>query len=318
MADFTIVNSSEKLIVGSLDMSFLSASDKLTPGTAVINGPCYIGLTPQLGVARATCMIGPPLPGLNVPASLEVIGVTNFVGVTNTTGVLNDLALSNVLGFTNKIGAEIQSAFKAIFGVKTNNSVQITNGPKVCSAIATTPFIKADVGVFGDLSVLGPIKGICTGNKPASAFDLPFVKQKGKRVRHIVAEGPEPGIYIRGTLKDSNIIELPDYWDGLVDPETITVTLTQIGYTQDLIVDRIEWGKRIVIRSGVGANIHCYYEVWVSRWLNPMDHTEKLYVVYDGESPSDYPGNKESFLIGGWDYDRRETQWRTPQKVRIV
>ena len=313
MADFTVVNAGEKLIVGQLDMSFLTLSDKLTPGTAVINGPCYIGLTPQIGVARATCMIGPPLPGLSVPASLEVIGITNFVGVTNTTGVLNDLALSNIFGFTNKLGAEIQAAFKAIFGLKTNNAAKITHGPDSCSAVTTTPLLKADAGVFTDLSVLNPIKGICTGNKPSAAFDLPFVKQKGKRVRHIVTEGPEPGIYIRGTLKDSNIIELPDYWDGLVDPETITVTLTQIGYTQDLIVDRIEWGRRIVIHSGVGANIHCYYEVWVSRWLNPMDHSEKLHVVYDGETPDDYPGNKQSFLVGGWDYDRRIPQWEMKQ-----
>jgi hypothetical protein len=83
MADFTVVNAGEKLIVGQLDMSFLTVADKLTPGTAVINGPCYIGLTPQIGVARATCMIGPPLPG-GLPVSLEVTGMSNFAGITNT------------------------------------------------------------------------------------------------------------------------------------------------------------------------------------------------------------------------------------------
>jgi hypothetical protein len=51
MADFTVANIGEKLLVGQLDTSFLSLTDKLTPGTAVINGPCYIGLTPQIGVA---------------------------------------------------------------------------------------------------------------------------------------------------------------------------------------------------------------------------------------------------------------------------
>lgn len=306
--DCTISNVGEKLVVGQLDMSFLTANSKLLPGTAVVNGPFYIGLTPQVGVARATCMIGPPLPDV-LPVSLEVTGMSNFAGITNTAGTINDLAVSNIFGFTSKIGAEIQAAFKAIFALKSNTAVQITQGPKVCQAVATVPLIKADAGVFTDLTVSSPIKGICTGNKPANAFDLPFVKQKGKRVRHIITEGPEPGIYIRGTLKDKNIIELPDYWDGLIDPETITVTLTQISYTQDLIVDGIEWGRRIRIRSGVGANINCYYEVWASRWLNPMDHSEKLHVVYDGETPDDYPGNKESFLVGGWDYDKRNSQW---------
>lgn len=155
----------------------------------------------------------------------------------------------------------------------------------------------------------GNLNGIASGNKVLSAFDIPHVKQKGKRIRHIIAEGPEAGIYVRGKLKDSNVIELPDYWEGLVDPESISVTLTQIGYSQDLIVEKIEWGKNIIVRSGVGANINCYYEVWAARWINPMNHEEKLHVVYDGESPDDYPGNNKDFLIGGWDYDRRNTQW---------
>ena len=164
--------------------------------------------------------------------------------------------------------------------------------------------------VNNDLTVSGTINGTTTGNKLIGNFDIPHVRDSKKRIRHIVTEGPEPGIYVRGQLKDKNIIELPEYWDGLIDPESITVTLTQIGYSQDLIIDKIEWGKRIVVKSGTGANIHCFYEVWASRWLNPMNHDEKLTVVYEGDTPDDYPGGNENFLIGGWDYDRRETKWR--------
>ena len=166
-----------------------------------------------------------------------------------------------------------------------------------------------------NLTVSGTINGTTTGNKLVANFDIPHVKEKGKRIRHIIAEGPEPGVYIRGRLKNTNIIPLPDYWDGLVDKESITVTLTQIGYSQDLIVEEnIEWGKTIYIKSGNGANINCYYEVWAARWLNPMNHDEKLHVVYEGETPDDYPGGNENFLVGGWDYDRRETQWREVDK----
>jgi len=157
----------------------------------------------------------------------------------------------------------------------------------------------------------GNVTGTASGNK-VLPFDIPHVKQKGKRIRHIIAEGPEAGIYVRGRLKGSNIIELPEYWDGLVDPETITVTLTQIGSSQDLIVNNVT-DLIIEIKSGTGADIHCYYEVWAARWLNPMNHDEKLVVVYDGETPDSYPGGNENFLIGGWDYDRRNTQWETPE-----
>lgn len=174
-------------------------------------------------------------------------------------------------------------------------------------ALQVTSTIRAGGNVTAPLFV-GNLNGVASGNK-VLPFDIPHVTQKGKRIRHIIAEGPEPGIYVRGKIKDTNVIELPDYWDGLIDPETITVTLTQIGYSQDLIVDKIEWGKRIIIRSGLGANINCYYEVWAARWLNPMNHDEKLIVVYDGETPDDYPGDNKQFLIGGWDYDRRNPQW---------
>jgi len=164
-------------------------------------------------------------------------------------------------------------------------------------------------------SVTAPVfNGSATSAKTiGGAFDIPHFKDDKKRIRHVIAEGPEAGIYVRGTLKGSNKIELPEYWDGLIDPETITVTLTQIGYSQDLIVDSVEWGRIVNVRSGSGTTINCYYEIWAARYINPMDHSEKLHVVYEGDSPEDYPGNNEYYLIGGWDYDRRETKWRRPE-----
>ena len=178
--------------------------------------------------------------------------------------------------------------------------------------------LKVNTSIIGDgfIDIAGEVtapkfNGVATSAKSLSGtFDIPHFKDEKKRIRHVIAEGPEAGIYVRGTLKDSNKIELPEYWDGLVDPSTITVTLTQIGYSQDLIVDAVEWGKVIKVKSGLGANIHCYYEVWAARYINPLDHDEKLHVVYEGDSPADYPGNNEFYLVGGWDYDRRETKWR--------
>ena len=166
--------------------------------------------------------------------------------------------------------------------------------------------------IVASTSVTAPVfNGVATSAKSiGGSFDIPHVKDEKKRIRHVIAEGPEAGIYVRGTLKDSNEIKLPEYWDGLIDPETITVTLTQIGYSQDLIVENIEWGKVVKIKSGIGVNINCYYEIWAARHINPMDHSEKLHVVYEGDSPEDYPGNNEFFFVGGWDYDRRETKWR--------
>jgi hypothetical protein len=282
MADFTFVNAGEKLIVGQLDMSFLTAADKLTPGTAVINGPCYIGLTPQIGVARATCMIGPPLPGLTVPVSLEVTGVSNFAGITNNAGIINDLAVSNIFGFTSKIGAEIQAAFKAILGLKTNNAVQITNGPKVCSANITTPRIDAAYGNF--ITCQATLGVFAQVSAPFKLFDIPHPSKQGHRLIHSCLEGPEIGVYYRGRLTDSNVIELPEYWKGLVDAETITVNLTPHTFYQELYVKNIEWGCRINVVNNAGGPIDCSYIVYAER-----KDVDKLRIEYKQEEDKSYP-----------------------------
>ena len=118
--------------------------------------------------------------------------------------------------------------------------------------------------------------------------------QKGKRVRHICAEGPEPAIYIRGKLEGEHIIKLPDYWKGLVDYDTITVNLTPFGRRDNLYVKDIQ-EDRIIVAGDYLANVNCFYQVWVARWLNPDNHADKLHVVYDGESPADYPGDNNHF-----------------------
>ena len=132
-------------------------------------------------------------------------------------------------------------------------------------------------------------------------FDIKHPNKENHRLRHICLEGPEAGVYVRGRLTGKNVIELPDYWRGLIDPETITVTLTQIKTSQDLIIDAIEWGSRIKIRSGNGTNIDCYYVVQASR----IDG-EPLIVEYEGETPAEYPGSKDQFSISGFDYGRKD------------
>lgn len=112
------------------------------------------------------------------------------------------------------------------------------------------------------------IVGKCTASDfsaNSKSFNIPHPLKPNKRLWHGCLEGPEHGVYVRGRLTNSNVIELPDYWTGLVDAETITVSLTQIGYAQDLIVEKIEWGRRVIIKSGNGANIDCYYTVNATR-----------------------------------------------------
>ena len=121
------------------------------------------------------------------------------------------------------------------------------------------------------------------------SFDIPHPVKKGYRLRHVCLEGPEAGVYHRGRITNSNVIELPEYWRGLVDPETISVSLTQINTSQDLIVEGIEWGTRIKIKSGNGTSIDCYYLVYAER-----KDGERLIVEYEGEN---YPGDDSQYSL---------------------
>ena len=83
-------------------------------------------------------------------------------------------------------------------------------------------------------------------------------------LRHGSLEGPENGVYVRGKLVKKNIIELPDYWLGLVDEETITVSLTPMGRFSKLYVEKIE--NYVVYIQDVESNpINCHFVVYGER-----------------------------------------------------
>ena len=152
-----------------------------------------------------------------------------------------------------------------------------------------------DFQINNDLDVTGNIVAgeVTAGGKTLSSrkdFDIPHPTKDGWRLRHVCLEGPEAGVYYRGRLTNDTMINLPEYWDGLVDPATITVSLTQIGSSQDLIVDAIQWGKRIKVRSGTAANIDCYFLVHAER-----KDGERLIVEYEGTSIDDYPGDNSQY-----------------------
>jgi hypothetical protein len=148
-----------------------------------------------------------------------------------------------------------------------------------------------DIIISGDVVASEVTAGgiTLTSRKP---FDIPHPTKEGYRLRHVCLEGPESGVYHRGRLTKKNVINLPEYWRGLVDPESITVTLTQIRTSQDLIIDGIEWGSQIKIKSGNGTDIDCYYLVHGER-----KDGEKLIVEYEGQSSDDYPGDNSIYSI---------------------
>ncbi len=254
----------DKLCVGPVDYSFIPAVPSI-PGSTVLNGPVWIGAGgPPTPIAN--CMIG---PGLH-PITLQITGITNVAGV------INRVAVSNVTGLTSKAGVTIRNA------LSLSNSINIKNGMNQGTKINTftivivdktltatkilTPRIEAAFGQFA--AVAAPFK----------LFDISHPNKKGMRLKHSCLEGPEIGVYYRGKLINNNVIELPDYWNNLIDPETITVNLTPHTFYQELYVKNVEWGRKINIVNNTGGSIDCSYIVYAER----ID-VKKLEVEYKEE-----------------------------------
>ena len=64
-----------------------------------------------------------------------------------------------------------------------------------------------------------------------------------------------------GKVHTDGIIELPENWQGNFKPETISVQVTPIGTYQELYVKEIQWGMKVIIRSGGGGSLNAYYTV---------------------------------------------------------
>jgi hypothetical protein len=202
----------------------------------------------------------------HVEAFLEDIGIKNFTGVKMENGVDTNMALE--VGNAPSVNATIQKGTDIVSSITTLNATH---------AIATKALALAGKG-----------------------FDIPHPTKDDHRLRYICLEGPEVGAYLRGTLKDSDTIELPDYWKELVYEDSITVNLTPIGRFQELFVEEhVEWGTRIKVRSASGSSVHCHYTVFGERKTE-----DKLQVEYEGLTPGDYPGDNSEYALAGWDYAR--------------
>ena len=130
-------------------------------------------------------------------------------------------------------------------------------------------------------------------------FDIKHPTKENHRLRYVCLEGPEGGVYHRGILKDSEFIELPDYWKDLVDSKTITVHLTPIGTYQYLYYTVAK--NRIIVKNHSNLPTHCSYVIYGER-----KDGERLIPEYEGNSPEDYPGKNDQYSIAGYHYDRRK------------
>ena len=267
----------DKLVVGTNDVSYVPPDTSPT-GTAVLNGPVYIG-NPSAA------------PGYK--AALNVA---------------SNAAQQNPL--------DSQPAYKSSLAIKADGNLTVDGDGKTANALLISGGSSVDtVLVIGDMTVTGAVncgnKGRLAGRFAAAdakpkPFDLVHpTKGKGHRLRYACIEGPEVGVYFRGRLKESNVIELPYYWKDLVHEDSITVQLQPIGSNQNLVIQ--EFNNEFIVIAEDSTNtdlitdlstIDCFYHVYGERKdINP------LIVEYEGNGWEDYPD--PNFNPEKVDFDKR-------------
>jgi hypothetical protein len=162
--------------------------------------------------------------------------------------------------------------------------------------------INKDTYSGGNIIAQGNVISQCGGHVLSlkKNFDIPHPSKEGWRLRHTCPEAPYNDVYIRGKLKNSSEIILPEYWKDFVDISSITVSITPIGAHQDIIVKTITENK-VLLQSKGPIPINCFYHIFAER-----KDGEKLIPEYKGESPADYPGNSNEYSVVGFNYDRRD------------
>ena len=246
-----------------LDQSMLTLNGESPfSGTLACVGPAFFGAPTSPGFARAAVNIGAPMApfvpsiptlGLDVTGGthhngyMNNFGVSNFFGMGNTLGVLNKIGTNNAIGLSNRVGYNI--------GVGGEQNAQPSQTDAAANKTSAAPLYTH----YGNMTVTGAFSA------GAKAFEIEHPLNPGKKLMHGALEGPEHAVYVRGKVTTDGIIELPLYWTKLVDPESITVQLTPCRFGQDLFVDRIEWGQKVVVRNATGGAIEAYYFVQGTR-----------------------------------------------------
>jgi len=162
--------------------------------------------------------------------------------------------------------------------------------------------IKASENITTDAHFVGDITKTSGTPPGCKLFDIQHPTKEGHRLAHACIEGPEVAVYTRGRVCNGhNVIELPEYWKGLINYESLTIQLTAIHSHQNVIVKRISPIEgRIYLQAQGGMPVDCFYHIMAER----VD-VEKLIVEYEGKTPADYPGDNSGYSIAGYNYDVR-------------
>ena len=204
------------------------------------------------------------------------IGTTNPSAKLSVTG--GAIRVDNTIGFGATFNNTSAAGMYVTFSDTINSSAVGTNNGSMIFYNNTNTTERMRIDSSGNVGI--GTNTITTGYKlqvrggfaaTTKSFVIDHPTKPGMMLRYGSLEGGENGVYVRGRTK-TNVIELPDHWTGLVDENSITVSLTAIGRKQELYVKEIKDNKIII---GGTRDIDCFYTVFGER-----KDVEKLVVEF--------------------------------------
>jgi hypothetical protein len=215
-------------------------------------------------VATGTSVLSSTMAGV-----MSWVPLTSTVGGSGTPGGSNkQIQYNNASSFGGASGFEYTTGGIAVtVSVFSPSGTGYTSGLWVSAIGGTT---RVGIGLSNpqfELEILGELSAT---NK---SFVINHPTKSGLKLRYGSLEGPENGVYVRGELKGTNLIEVPDHWVGLVHEDSYTVHLTPIGKYAQLYVKKIE-NYNVFVAENNNSFVHCYYSVWAERKDIPKLVTE--------------------------------------------
>ena len=256
VTEFTLITSNVNVADGTTTIFPLPVANASAPGTFVsING-----ILQEPGVAYS--ITSGNLVFSEAPLDTDRIDVRILTTTASVSGIADALNNTKIVLDYGSMGDNIINFINnnvETVSIEANGQVQVNANIRSDSYTTGSMVVDGGIGVSGNVYVNDTLYAV------SKSFLIDHPTKPNYKLQYACLEGPENGVYVRGKL-NGRVIELPEYWVNLVDPNTITVDLTPIGKFQKLYVDRIEDNKIFVDNSNVvGGNCNCFYTVWAER-----------------------------------------------------
>ena len=314
MSNFPKISVEKSLLIGPTDPAHeIPGPSPDLPGIAGINGPLIIGGKFDGYVAdrytNAMICVVPPSEEVYKQIGVSTVEVAPSEGVNplSISGELfGPLADAITISKQGNPASGSGNRYDGV-GIRVNANAHLIECGEITFFVGPLFEVDSEAFFYRNVNVGGNViaEGEVVSNNGSHVlstkknFDIPHPTKEGWRLTHSCIEGPEAAVYFRGKLINQNTIKLPKYWEKLVDPETITVSITPINSYQNIFVKKFDITE-VILESTENISIHCFYHIFGER----ID-TEKLVSEYEGNI-EDYPGDNSQRSISGYHYDKKQ------------